>query len=117
VAATLTFVIGPVGLAIAWSSGFAPAQMPALLAVAPALLGAGLGMLRRPAFILDAVRRVARFTSRGVLTRERGAVDLIARIGQGATSPLRDLHTGDAQEYLLFLVGVAVLALLLPLLQ
>jgi hypothetical protein len=52
-----------------------------------------------------------------VLTRERGAVDLIARIGQGATSPLRDLHTGDAQEYLLFLVGVAVLALLLPLLQ
>jgi len=117
VAATLTFVIGPVALTIAWSSGFTPAQTPALLAVAPALFGAGLGLLRRPAFILDAVRRVARFTSRGVLTRERGAVDLVARIGQGATSPLRDLHTGDAQEYLLFLVGVAVLALLLPLLQ
>ena len=32
-------------------------------------------------------------------------------------APLRDLHTGDAQEYLLFLVGVAVLALLLPLLR
>ena len=32
-------------------------------------------------------------------------------------APARDLHTGDAQEYLLFLVGLAVLALLLPLLQ
>jgi hypothetical protein len=70
-----------------------------------------------PAFVLDALRRMARFTSHGVLTRERGAVDLLARVGQGAASPLRDLHTGDAQEYLLFLVGVAVLALLLPLLQ
>ena len=73
--------------------------------------------MRRPAFVLDGLRRLARFTSRGVLTRERGAVDLLGRIGQGAISPLRDLHTGDAQEYLLFLVGVAVLALLLPLLQ
>ena len=27
------------------------------------------------------------------------------------------VHTGDAQEYLLFLVGVGVLALLLPLLR
>jgi hypothetical protein len=117
VAATLTFVIGPLGLAIAWGAGFAPARLPGLLAAAPSLLGAGIGLLRRPAFILDAVRRTARFTSRGVLTRERGAVDLVARIGQGMSSPLRDLHTGDAQEYLLFLVGVAVLALLLPLLQ
>ena len=32
-------------------------------------------------------------------------------------APLRDLHTGDAQEYLLFLVGLAVLALVLPLLR
>jgi hypothetical protein len=113
----LTLVIGPTGLWIAWSLGFTPAGVPALLAAAPPILGAGLGLLRRPAFILDAVRRVARFTSRGVLTRERGAMSLLARLGQGASSPLRDLHTGDAQEYLLFLVGVAVLALLLPLLQ
>ena len=117
VAATLTFAIGPTALTIAWSSGFTPARLPALLAAAPALLGAGIGFMRRPAFVLDGLRRLARFTSRGVLTRERGAVDLLGRIGQGAISPLRDLHTGDAQEYLLFLVGVAVLALLLPLLQ
>ena len=47
-----------------------------------------------------------------------------ARWSAGATrlvrvlaTPLRDLHTGDAQEYVLFLVGVAVLAILLPLLR
>ena len=32
-------------------------------------------------------------------------------------SPLRDLHAGDAQEYLLFLVGMCVLMLLIPVLQ
>jgi hypothetical protein len=37
--------------------------------------------------------------------------------GSTLAAPLRDLHTGDAQEYLLFLVGVAVLALLLPVLR
>jgi len=117
VAAALTLAIGPVALAIAWWSGFNPWWLPALMGVIPPLAGAGGALLRRPAFLLEAVRRVARFTSRGVLTRERGAVGLLVRLWQGVSAPLRDLHTGDAQEYLLFLVGVAVLALLLPLLQ
>ena len=42
---------------------------------------------------------------------------MIGGMFRGATSPLHDLHTGDAQEYLLFLVGLGVLALVLPLLQ
>ena len=117
IAAALTLAIGPIALAIAWGTGLAAARLPALLGVAPSLAGAGVAMLRRPAFLLEGVRRAARFTSRGVLTRERGAVGLLVRLWQGVSAPLRDLHTGDAQEYLLFLVGVAVLALLLPLLQ
>ena len=44
----------------------------------------------------------------------RGAGRGIAR---ALGAPARDLHSGDAQEYLLFLVGVAVLALLLPVLR
>jgi hypothetical protein len=40
-----------------------------------------------------------------------------ARLVRVLATPLRDLHTGDAQEYVLFLVGVAVLAILLPLLR
>jgi hypothetical protein len=32
-------------------------------------------------------------------------------------APSRDLHTGDAQEYLLFLIGLSVVALFLPLLR
>lgn len=48
---------------------------------------------------------------------ERRLVGALEAIGGAATSPARDLHTGDAQEYVLFLVGLSVLALLLPLLR
>ena len=48
---------------------------------------------------------------------ERRLASSLAAIAGGLAAPARDLHTGDAQEYLLFLVGVAVLALLLPLLR
>jgi hypothetical protein len=43
-----------------------------------------------------------------------GAFQRLVRV---LSAPLRDLHTGDAQEYLLFLAGLAVLALTAPLLQ
>ena len=116
-AALLTFAIGPVALVFAWSAGFAPGGNATLLALAPSLLGAVAALVRGPASLMDAVRQGALLTSQGILTQERGAVGLVAKLGRGVASPLRDLHTGDAQEYLLFLVGVAVLALLLPLLQ
>jgi len=41
----------------------------------------------------------------------------LRRAIRAMTGPLHDLHTGDAQEYLLFLVGLAVLAVVLPLLR
>jgi hypothetical protein len=52
-----------------------------------------------------------------VLAVERALRALIRRIALALAAPARDLHTGDAQEYLLFLVGVAVLAVVLPLLR
>jgi hypothetical protein len=44
-------------------------------------------------------------------------VGFVSWVGEMAIAPSRDLHTGDAQEYLLFLVGLSVLALVLPLLR
>jgi hypothetical protein len=52
---------------------------------------------------------------RSVTLAERRVAGVLGRMLRALGAPLRDLHTGDAQEYLLFLVGVAVLALLLPL--
>jgi hypothetical protein len=116
-AAALTLALAPVALAIAWWSGFEAGWPSAWLAVLPALAGGAVAILRRPRPEDGVVRAAARSTFRGVVSRERGMVELLDRLAGALTAPLRDLHTGDAQEYLLFLVGVAVLALLLPLLQ
>ncbi len=117
VAAVLTLVIAPIALLIAWRSGLEVSPIAAALGLLPALAGAGAALLRHPVPVDDAVRAAARTTFHGVVSRERRLVDLLERAGRALTAPLRDLHTGDAQEYLLFLVGVAVLALLLPWLQ
>jgi hypothetical protein len=61
-------------------------------------------------------RAVARAVFRFVIALEQRAVGLVFGFARTLVSPLRDLHTGDAQEYLLFLVGLSVLALVLPLL-
>jgi hypothetical protein len=52
-----------------------------------------------------------------VVTLERTVVSFFGRLAQAVTSPLRDLNSGDAQDYLLFLVGLSVLMLVLPLLR
>jgi hypothetical protein len=62
-------------------------------------------------------RATAASIFRGLVASERRLVAALAASLRMLVSPLRDLHTGHAQEYLLFLVGVAVLALLLPLLR
>jgi hypothetical protein len=62
-------------------------------------------------------RGVAAATFRGVVGVERRVVALLIGLGRALIAPSRDLHTGDAQEYLLFLVGLSVLALVLPLLR
>jgi hypothetical protein len=114
----------PLALASAWWVGFAPKPLWALLALAPAVLGGALGLLVvRPAEAGRGARagRIAQHAARRlfrlVIGLERALVSGAARLVRVVATPLRDLHTGDAQEYVLFLVGVAVLAILLPLLR
>jgi hypothetical protein len=64
-----------------------------------------------------ALRQFARVTFNVVVALERAVVGFIARFVNAVTSPLRDLNSGDAQDYLLFLVGLSVLVLVLPLLR
>jgi hypothetical protein len=61
-------------------------------------------------------RAAARTVFRLVIALEQRVVAIVFGFVRTLVSPLRDLHTGDAQEYLLFLVGLTVLALVLPLL-
>jgi hypothetical protein len=114
----------PLALASAWWVVFAPRPLFALLALAPPLAGGGLAILAlRPAVPGRGARagqraqHVARGLFRVVIGAERALVTGVVRLLRLLATPLRDLHTGDAQEYLLFLVGVAVLAILLPLLR
>lgn len=114
----------PLALASAWWVGFAPAGPISLLALVPAFLGGALGLLAaRPARAGGEARRgrigqhAARRLFGLVIGLERALVSGALRLVRVLAIPLRDLHTGDAQEYVLFLVGVAVLAVLLPLLR
>jgi hypothetical protein len=127
VAATVSMLAGPVALVIAWWQGFDPSRRAALVALAPALLGGALAWLRnrqsdatfeaRFEAAGNAARVLARQSFRIVITIEHRLVSITWRIGHALMAPTRDLHTGDAQEYLLFLVGLTLLALVLPLLQ
>jgi hypothetical protein len=114
----------PLALASAWWVGFAPRPLFALLALVPPILGGALGLLalqpaepgrggRAGRIAQHAARRLFRL----VIGLERALVSGATHLVRVLAIPLRDLHTGDAQEYVLFLVGVAVLAILLPLLR
>lgn len=114
----------PLALAGAWWVGFAPGPLFTLLALVPPLAGGGLALatLRpaepgRGARAGQRAQHAARALFRVVIVLERALVGWVIRLLRLAAVPLRDLHTGDAQEYLLFLAGVAVLAILLPLLR
>jgi len=127
IAAGLVIALGPVGLVMAWWFGFEPAWIPSAIALAPVVIGGLLAVaprqkqwvhlarrLQRPA----ALARVAAGTAfRWVVRAEQAALGTVIGFARMLGSPLRDLHTGDAQEYLLLLVGVSVLALVLPLLR
>jgi hypothetical protein len=86
-----------------------PAQSPERLAA-----GARLAAMER---VSEHLRAGARGLFRAITGFERQVIALAARFGRTLVSPLHDLHTGDAQEYLLFLIGLSVLALVMPLLQ
>ena len=65
----------------------------------------------------SASRQFARVTFNAVITLERAVVSFVGRIVEGVAAPLRDLNSGDAQDYLLFVVGLSVRVLVLPLLR
>jgi len=67
--------------------------------------------------VSERLRAGSRTLFRWITGFERRIVEQLARLGQTLISPMHDLHTGDAQEYLLLLVGLSLLALVVPLLQ
>lgn len=128
VAAAATMALGPWALARSWSAGggaVAPAvavaaALPAVLALWPAARRRddGVPAVLRASLAAGATARdFARSVWRSVTAVERALAAVPAAAVRALGAPLRGLHTGDAQEYLLFLAGVAVLALLLPLLR
>ena len=143
--ALLGLVVAPVALLGALVTGFHPPVLVAIVAMVPALLGGALAIWGRrraalaaelayepgphgapraapdgvaqPAHAGTALRQFARITFNVVVALERAVVSFFARLAQAVTSPLRDLNSGDAQDFLLFLVGLSVLILVLPLLR
>jgi hypothetical protein len=126
--AMLTMMTGPIALIMAWWAGFdAPGPAGAIAALPAAGAGAIAWWLdRRPVKAPAAspepqrgelARRTATALFRGITALERRIVDGLSRVAGALMAPSRDLHTGDAQEYLLFLIGLSVVALFLPLLR
>ena len=125
--ALVVLALGPVTLIFAWWSGTEPSGRAAFLALLPTVLGAGAATAVRRVQSLPGWDRLARLGEhaprlagaafRIVVGVEQRAVAFLGRLMRAATAPFHDLHTGDAQEYLLFLIGLGVLALVLPLLQ
>ena len=116
-AAVVTLLLGPMSLVAAWSMGFRAPLAEGLLALLPFVIGGGLAALPMPPLPGLAVRGFAHTLFHVVARVEHQLVVRTGRSGRMLASPLRDLHTGDAQEYLLFLVGMCVLMLLIPVLQ
>jgi hypothetical protein len=126
--ALATLALGPAALLLAWWVGFEAsfpgvlvALLPPVLATWPRRTASGeLGPLVDLGASVAAgatARDFALSVFRSVTSVERRLGGLLTGLVRGLGAPLRDLHTGDAQEYLLFLIGVGVLALLLPLLR
>jgi hypothetical protein len=126
----LVLVLGaPLSLVLGWADGAPPpaviatAALPAALGGAIALAGTRAMARAREAAVARVewlglgARHVAGGTFRIVVLLEQRLIALVRGIVLGLTAPVRDLHTGDAQEYLLLLASLAVLALVLPLLR
>jgi hypothetical protein len=126
VSALVALAVGPAALGAALVFGYRPLLSASSLATLPALGGLLMALLgSRPRAALstslavagERSRSAARTAFRVVTDSERRLVNALERATRTAVAPLRDLHTGDAQEYLLFLVGLSVLALVLPFLK
>jgi hypothetical protein len=117
VAALLTLLVGPVTLVASWAPGGPGRMLDPWLALLPFLIGGGLTRIRRVEWPRLAVKRTAQTLFHLVTRTEHVLVARGGQLGRALATPLRDLHSGDAQEYLLFLIGMCVLMLLIPVLQ
>ena len=123
IGAIATLFVGPLALIWAWWRGFDTSWAAAGLALVPSLFA--WWPVRRMQGDPEATeatepggtRDFALSTFRAVTLIERQIAAAVGGVARALGAPARDLHSGDAQEYLLFLVGVAVLALLLPVLR
>ena len=124
--AVLTMVVGPLALVMAWWNGFEVEWHVALAALAPALVpGAAAWWFEKRSSHMPLltwvrgtrVRAAASNLFRATVAFERRLVAVFGGVLRGLLAPSRDLHTGDAQEYLLFLIGISVLALIVPVLR
>jgi hypothetical protein len=120
-------VAGPLALLFSWWGGFDPRPIDALVSLSPAVIGGwAAGLIPNPlsprqtawvAVLGKASRYAALVLFHGLLAFETALRGMLRRVAIAVGAPAHDLHTGDAQEYLLFLAGVAVLAVVLPLLR
>jgi len=127
ITALATLATAAAGLVLVWWSGFQAPGLQPVYAALPMLLGGGAAWwTSRPESALaaetaqrwgTATRGAAQTVAGVLLTLERWPVRGALAIGRVLLAPARDLHTGTAQEYLLFLVALGVLALVLPLLR
>jgi len=119
--------LGPLALLIAWWKGFEPKVPTSIAALLPVVVGGWAAasaqqdraqdLWHRFEGVGDASRILSRRLLELVVHLERNVLEAMGRAIRGMTDPLHDLHTGDAQEYLLFLIGLPVLAVVLPLLR
>jgi len=126
--ALATLALGPIALLFAWWSGYEATFPGGAVALLPAVLGAWPQRRRAPGPEVPALvraslaagapaRELALAIWHFVIVLERRVAGALGRTLRALSTPARDLHTGDAQEYLLLLVGIAMLTLLLPLLR
>ncbi|HKQ56715.1 MAG TPA: hypothetical protein VJY35_02500, partial [Candidatus Eisenbacteria bacterium] len=111
--ALATLMSGPLALFFAWWGGFEPGFVDSLASLVPAIVGGwagGLGERPEPARLAAVVallgkvaRQVALTAFHAVVGFERALQAVLSRVARALAAPARDLHTGDAQEFLLFL--------------
>jgi hypothetical protein len=117
--------IGPTALLRAWWAGFTPSFESTLAALGPVVVGGWAAVMsrQRPPVrhalqrVIEGMRTPAKLAFDLVVRLERLLVGWLERLAGALARPLHELHSGDAQEYLLFLVGLALVAVVLPLLR
>lgn len=122
VGAACALLVGPGALLLAWWRGWEVSWPASLVAAVPPLLALLPGATPREGEAAEPIARapawardLAQSLFRAVAASERQLAVGVGALLRALGAPARDLHAGDAQEYLLFLVGLSLLALVVPL--